>query len=633
MGQADATASNTERDEWWGRDMGDPDVASLLTAYVVRLLRQDQGRLMRSHGYLDLYEGRIGPTDGTASDGQLYVEERFGLDRGMLMASRSAVETTHSRIVGEVPTVRAKGVGSDGSQHLRAMRLSRFLTGVLGSLRWDDVVASALVMSALKVGTGIVRTRVGPTGRISIESVPVTEVFVDRGESRYGTPSRFYHLKAVDRSVAMGLYGSDPTNVEAIREAPPPYDWVARRLPVGHDYDLIDVLEAWDMDTHRHVACINDAVVCDMPYAHESPPLVFLHFSPPEVGRGFWGQGLIEVLDPLQYEIDEILRDVGTAIRMGSRYKIFADSTDRELNEDALLDPGFGSLVYGQKPPQFLAPNPVATETINHLQWLIQQLYAMAGTTESAVSGQKPAGIQSGVALLHYHEFATKRYVDFVKRLGTATCDVAYSLIDRAADMEDCDSWTARYAKGSVIRELRYSDVAMDRSDFVISLQEVSPIPDSFSGREQLIAQMQADGTLPQGYLQRMVEDPDVVRANIIASADADLAESVIERLLDQEAGDPPLDDNMNVDLVTDVVRASLMSSIANGLDDMTLDRHRDYLHALKDLKDSLSAPPVPQLSPSPTVPGGPGMPQMPVGPANVGPMPAANAPLAMPGA
>lgn len=601
------------RDSWWELDEGDPDVASALPDYVARLVREDTGRLMLTHAWLDLYEGRINSFPDT-SYGALYAAEQMGGDRGMLNATQSAIDTLHSKATAEIPTVRAKGVGSDGSQHLRAMRLTRFMVGALEGLKYGDSVGPAMALSALKTGTGCVKT-VCVDGRIELENVPVTELFVDRGEARYGRPPRFYQLKAVDRSVALRLWATDDIDAEdAIRAADAPIDWVARRLPIGHDYDLIDVYEAWDLDSQRHVIAIQGYVILDEEWEHADPPLTFLYFIPPEAGRGFWGQGLVERLDPLQYEIDDLLRDIGTAIRMGSRYKIFANSRDAQLNEDALMDPGFGSIVYGTEKPEFLSPDPVNQVVIQHLQWLLQELYSQAGMTEQAASNQAPAGMQSGVALLHRETIVTKRWVDFVKRIAEATCQVALSLVDRAADLEDDGRWTARYSKGSVVRELRWSDVRMRRDEFVIAIQDVSAVPDSFAGREQLIDQMQANGTLPQGYLARMIEDPDVVRANIIASADADLAEAAVEMLLDPTDGDPPLDDNMNVALVTDVVRAALCSGIANGLDSGTLDRMRDYLHALKDLQDALTPPPTPQAAPQlPVMPGG-GLP--PVAPA-----------------
>lgn len=614
-----------------------------LCDYMARLVREDTGRVMMVQAWLDIYEGRANTYPETGY-GMLYAESRMGAGGGdrLINATRSIIDTNHSKATAEIPQVRAAGVGADGSQRLRAMRLSRFIAGALDGLKYGDRVGPTMAADALKTGVGIVKTLV-VDGRVELENVPATEVFQDRGEARYGCAPRTYQLKAYDRHVARELWGNDdPEAMEAIDSAGSPIEWVCRRLPVGHDYDLIDVYEAWDTQTHRHVVAVENFLIVDEPYEHEEPPLVFLSFLAPAPGRGgpLQGIGMVETLDPLQYEIDELLTDIGTAIRMGSRYKIFADAADQQLNEDALLDPGFGSLVYGKgKAPQFLAPDPVAEVTITHLQWLLQQMYSLGGTSEISASGQKPAGLTSGVSLLNYHSLASQRFVDFIKRLAEATCQVALSLIDRAADIEDGlnsqgdddDSddggskrtgWSTRYSKGSAVRELKYADVRMERSDFVIKVEDVSPTPDSFSGREQLIAQMNADGTLPPAFLASFVEDPDVVRANMMATADADRSEAIVEALLDPDGEPPTLDDNMNTALATDTVRAALQRGYAQGLDADTLARMSDCIHRLKDLEASLAPPPAPSPPPA-GAPGAP-MPGAMAGPAN----PVPNVPL-----
>jgi hypothetical protein len=94
-----------------------------------------------------------------------------------------------------------------------------------------------------------------------------------------------------------------------------------------------------------------------------------------------------------------------------------------------------------------------------------------------------------------------------------------------------------------------------------------------------------------------VLEDPDVVRANMIFSADADFAEYAVEMLQDPKQDPPRILDSTNLKLTTDVVRASLVRGVAQStLDEEGIARFEEYLHRLSDQgkpPESL-APPMP---------------------------------------
>jgi hypothetical protein len=222
---------------------------------------------------------------------------------------------------------------------------------------------------------------------------------------------------------------------------------------------------------------------------------------------------------------------------------------------------------------------------------------------ESASSGNKPAGLNSGKALEYFHDFQTQRHVDLAKRASRLTVEVVERLIDAAqmafGGQDGEQQLTVKYGRGSSIRQVHWDQVDMDRDEYSIELLPVSPIPSTFSGMIQGVEDSIARGLPPPPYAEQLMSDPNLWKVARIAMADADYVDSCIERLLDPSAEMPIVLDAQDLELTFDICRVELLNIVREGADPEVVYRFQDYMQSISD-----AMPKPPEAAP-PTQPGG----------------------------
>lgn len=570
---------------WWQDDH--PGTSAVAVARDLR--SRDETRRIAYRVWDDLYDGRslysVENVEALSAIGRV-----AGLSTRTLNFARSAGEFIHAKVTAEVPSVRAAGHGADWQQHLKARKLSKFISGMYDDLEFElRVPESALV--ALRTGTGCVVVDTD-SGRPQLSVVSPREFYVDADDGRHGDPRCLYWVHAMDRRALaatfpdaadriMGVGATSDTTVGL-------YDpWYSGASEV----DAVDRYECWYLPGQsddggvipgRRVVALDDGtVLADHEWLDECFPVSFLRYNEHRPGTTFWGQGLMERLDGVQCEIDDAVSHIGRGIRENN-LKIFVDD-DGDTSPEVVGDPTVGTIIKlktGARAPEFVVPSGASEQEVEWLKLLIGWLYQMSGMDQGAASSQKPAGINSGRALLYFHDFQSQRYVDFEKRLGRHVVEVVDRCLQAARRLTEADpSWTVRYAKGSVVRDIDFADVDMDRDQYVLELEEVSPVPDTFAGRLQQLEQDAAEGRIPQEYLASVREDPDTWwMARRSARADIDYVEWLIDALLDPDAPEPALLDEMDPQLAQDSLRSEVLNATVAGYDPSVVSRLQGYL-------------------------------------------------------
>ena len=623
----------SRRRAWW--EVEGDDAFMTLVAAADELRDRDETRRMAIRIWDDLYEGRslFAATNAPA----LGAIGRDGFDTPRLNFARRAVDHNHSKITSETPTVRALGHGADARTRVKARKLSKFLQGVYDDLDMETVLPRSALGCLRNGASGVMVGR--RDRRISIEVVSAREMFVDPDDGRHGDPRCLYRIRPVDRR---GLQLEFPDMAREIADCGASSDplinvseaWV---LGDGRS-DAIDLYDAWLLprngDPGRHVQCLNNGLLLDEDWDCPRFPIAILTEREPAPGSGFWGLGLMARLDGVQFQIDSLVSHITEAIGHANLKVFVSDTADVVM--DHLTDPAIGTVVmHGPgAQPQFVVPEPVAQQEIDWVKYLVSQLYSMAGMDESGASSQKPAGIDSGVALRYYHDFQSQTFVDLIKRYGRHVVDVTDRIIDEARRMSADDdaadgdsSWTVTYRKGSVVREIDWADVNMDEDTFMLELEEVSTTPDSPAGRVQQLQEDLAAGRITQEYYTQFVEDPDRWFAERMeGQADADFVEDLIERLQDPDCEMPRIIDQMDVPLAMSRLRQEILNAVRCDDDPeivARLDRFLSELVATQEAQPS-AQPSAPPASPNgqPASPmGSPAQPSAgPAGPAAPGP-------------
>lgn len=612
-----------------------PELAHSVTTLIDWLVERDRWRILDGRTFEDLYGGRWVDGEDLLPGVSAYCQA--GGDPVKLNFARNAVDFVQTKVCAETPTVVATERAGGYAAERRASLLTQYIDRLTESCGLVSLLPEAS-LTALRSGTAVLKTH-GSTGRPGVELVPAEWVHVDAVEARCGDPRSIYERRPVSRRSLLDRWvgvsserGDEPDRevsdteaaIVAATSARDPLDVTLSVSMAGETTsDLVDVYECWALpddvpgaDPGRHVICVDGAVLLDEDWTFPRFPHAFFMVDPPPRGRGFWAQGLLAQLDECQAEIDFLLAQVSEQIRL-ARLKVFVQ-VGSDVNEDHLSNSDQGGIVkYDGVIPHFQTPPSVSEEALEHIQWLVKELYETAGMSESGASSQRPAGVNSGRAILYFHDFQTRRFVELVRRYGDLVVSVVDRLLDRAEELhvrvDDGDDEVRDGSRGRTggsrrrgeDDSLSWSKVRMDREDFTISLEQVSATPRTYAGREQRIEQLISQGQAPEGYFERYLSDPNAWLAEHRASAQALHLEWLMSRLVDVDLPVPPLSDKLDLAMALTVLTGEVLDLIRKGADEAIVARVEDFYDRIVQRQRELAPapPPAPAGPPQQTNP------------------------------
>ena len=112
---------------------------------------------------------------------------------------------------------------------------------------------------------------------------------------------------------------------------------------------------------------------------------------------GFYGVSLAEELAPIQLQINRMLITIQKALE-GAIPRALFDSAS-SINKAQFTDEVWSILQYTGKPPQFAPTAAMSGEVYSFLWQLVQKAYEISGVNSTSATGQKQAGITSGIAI------------------------------------------------------------------------------------------------------------------------------------------------------------------------------------------------------------------------------------------
>ena len=121
-------------------------------------------------------------------------------------------------------------------------------------------------------------------------------------------------------------------------------------------------------------------------------------------------------------------------------------------------------------PPVFGPSAAFPPEVYHYLDWLIEQAMADVGINQMQSQGQKPAGLDAGVALREYNDIANTRQVPKGQRLERQTEDAAEIIMYLGSKLAEEDKTFAVQALGAgSYDKIAWSDVSGDDNDIRIT--------------------------------------------------------------------------------------------------------------------------------------------------------------------
>lgn len=557
--------------QWWLQPEGDKSERVLS---VVRSIRMNQEHIkLRDLLHASMY-GNLPMTGfGLASARTSIVSDRLSLNvvRNMVGAVTSKIAAKNK----PKPTFLTEE--GNYEQRTQAENLEKFVGGVF----YESGVYNELnecFRDACVYGTGCLKVY-DDGDKVTVERVIPWEIVVDDGESMYGKPRNLYQRKYYDRLVLRKMASrwlkNDPRLdkvLQAIDDCPRNDDDTEYAYQTTADQVL--VTEAWhlgedDKTGGRHCIVIEGATLLDRGW-NDPFPFSFMRWSRAIVG--FFGVGLAEELRGIQREINKLLQQIqkGHHLIAGHWLVMQGAMLTQQINNDLAA-----IWKYTGTKPEYQAPSIIAPEVYQHLWQLYAKAFEIAGVSQLSATSQKPAGVESGVALRAYNDIQTERFLEVGQAYEEFVVEAARQVIRCAKKIGG--GYRVRAVDKSSISFIKWSDIDLDEDSYVIRVYPTSLLPTTPAGKLQWAQDMIEAQVIPPEDVLDIVDFPDTEAYAKRKNAPRRIIERNIAHML--KTGEPVAPEPMdNHELALRLVNEAYAEARLDGVPDKKLQLLRDYM-------------------------------------------------------
>lgn len=579
----DTTHSTTVSNHWW-KYQGD-ELAQSISAVIDYLEGTSTERLTQMGVSARLY-GNI-PVTGLGLPTTKPTVNRA--DRVSFNVVQATVDTITAKMAKHKPRPYFLTSGGNYAQRRRAKKLTKFTEGVLYENHGDALAVRAFRDAAV-LGTGCIHVFEGTDGRVKMERVLASELFVDEDEALYGEPRQLHRVKTVDRRVLMDAF---PDARRILLHAKAVADHNGQTSSVS---DMIQVRESWQLPSGpkagdgKHAITIEDGVIYSGEWKRMRFPFAFIRWA--DRLFGFWGQGLAEQLQNIQLEINKLLWVVQRSLHMAGSFKILVERGSKIVKEH--LNNDVGSVVeFSGTPPQYVTPPAVPVEIYNQIQNLKAMAFEAAGISQLSASSQKPSGLNSGKALREFVDIESDRAMTVALQYQQLFLDLANLSIDCVrAIAENDNGYTVKIPNRSGLTELNWKDVELDQDSFVTKCFPISALPQDPAGRLQTIQEYAQAGYLTPREAMRLLEFPDLEQVESLKNSEEEYLTQILEKIVDEGeyTAPDPMDD---LALARQLAMEFYSQAKGNELEEERLEMLREFMLQVDSLV-AMTQPPAP---------------------------------------
>lgn len=565
---------------WW-QVKGDPHEAlfSLLAVLDERQLyrRDDLLTYLRLYGNSEI--------DSFTSTGYSSIQRRNRKNRVTLNIVQSITDTMVARISRQQPKAKFLTSGGNWSQQRKARLLEKFVEGQF----YESNIykeGTKVFLDACVTGTGVLKI-FEHDKCIRAERVFPSEITVNNDEAIYGCPRQLFQRKYIDRHALCAMYPDHRDHIMSLSAE----DGMPHRSGV-YETDFVVVSEGWRLPSHvdaddgRHVIAVSNATLLDEPYKRDYFPFVFLHWSSRLLG--FWGQGIAEQLMGIQYEINKILLEIQEQMHLATP-KVLVE-TGSKISKATINNRIWGLIEYSGTKPDFYVPRVVSGEIFAHLDRLVMRAYEIVGVSTLSAQSKKPAGLDSGIALREFHDIETERFYVVSKNYEDMFLTAAKHFVDLAKEIDARgDEYKILSHGDKEIEEIRWKDVDLEKSKYVMKIYPTNLLPTTPSGRLQTVQEMMVSGLIGRDEALSLLDYPDIESIGEIQNAPIDDVKMLVTAMLEKgeyHAPEPFMDLAMAIKMVTG---AYLRAKIENAPEDR-LDLLRRFIEQATDMKQEAEA-------------------------------------------
>lgn len=581
--------------KWWLADENDQHRS--IRAVVDGINSRSRGRMLVALVYASLYENiaRYGVGPGPISAGLrgptqgLFRSESLGSgQRSTHNIVKSAVDTVVAKTAKNKP--RVKYVTSDGTwtQQQRARQLSQYTDAMF---REANVYAEGKQVCRNGCVFGLGAWHVFERdNKVKSESLLPFELVVDDVDGQHGRPRQLHRMRDAARDVIISQF---PEKRAQLLETPQ----AVGATTVNTAADDITVIESWHLPSSpsagdgRHVISVENCTLLSEPWEKDYFPFVFWRWWPRL--SGFWGMGLAEELAGMQLKINSLDKMIVEGVRLMCAPRAFVPKGS--------LVPGHKVFDYGviefkgSQPPIYTTASGMPAEVYQERDGEIQKGYQMPGVNPMQAQGQKPAGLNSAVALREFNDQNSERFALQGESWEEAHIELARVMLDMTRDITKRTGslpLIIESKRGNRNRRIDAKDIMLEESEFIRRAWPVSQLPQTPEGRLQFVTEIAQAGYIDKDMAMELLQFQDIDDSMSLLTAAFDDAMLCIDSILEDGKDNDEIypEPYMNLQLTVKLAQSAYLRARTHGAPDDRLQTLRTFIEQTTALQKEVAA-------------------------------------------
>ena len=594
--------------EWWKAD-SDAQLASELVGTAAYLKTQQNYKTRQLAVDVRMYCGLSVYSYAGSNVSKMDRTKTLPEDRPTFNLIQSCTDTLVSRLSQSRPAPVFLTDNSDYRTRHLAQEMNGFILGEFYQTKAYEKATKAL-RDCIVMGTGCLKVYEGDEGKVSVDRVLITDLYVDDNDALNGEPQQLYQLKLMDRDK---LIAQNPKEKGIISDAPNAYP--DNSPDSGRtSSDQVMVVEGWKLPTSpeakdgRHTIATVNGVILDEPWEKMKFPFVFMNYSDPFLG--FFGQGLATQLFGTQLTLNRILVTIARAITLVGVPRILVEQGSK-ISSQAFNNEYGTQIKYSGVKPEFIVAPCNAPELYAERDKLISYGYQQCGVSSMIASSQKPEGLDSGEAIRRFDDLSTDRFASLARRYDNLFIDLAYMITDKAIDIaKETGHYQTVYPNKDGTKEIDLPKMTFLEDPFVIQCFNESSLPRDPAGRTAKVTEMVQSGMIPLKEGRRLINFPDLEQMEKLSNASEERIFQYLDAIVQDGTYNPP-DSFMDLQLATELTVQYINLYMAAKLEEKKAQMLRDFFTQIQTLIQAAMPPPMP-AAPTPQAQAAP-LPQSPL--------------------
>lgn len=292
----------------------------------------------------------------------------------------------------------------------------------------------------------------------------------------------------------------------------------------------------FDTIEHKMYILINDKKVKEEKYEADCIPVVEVYNTTPIFGTRT--VSIVDELDGIQTNIDLINQKISTAaqltpgnvtyVQAGSNLNASDISNRTGMAYTVKMGPG-----QNQLPVVNVTPAPFDPMWQSLLDSYVKQAYEIVGVSQLSAQSQKPAGLDSGVALQTLSDIESDRFMVQLQGYTNAFVDLANLIIEVNED-------GSILPKSVDTAEYSWKDIRKQKDLFKVQFSAMSILSKDPQTKLQQIMQLTQIGLITTDKLATYLDSPDLEDVYRGASAIKDAIDATISNAIEKDEYEIP---------------------------------------------------------------------------------------------